>query len=85
MASYGLGFSHTEVSQKCSELTTSKKRSRKDLRSLWRRVVKPDTAVDTFLTIRSEQATSTKPQIKILGGRYTGRVQGFLPLFSGVM
>ena len=66
MVSYGLGFSHSDINEKCSKMTR-KKKSKKDLKSLWRRM-KPDTTVDTVLTISSDQAS--KPQTKILGGRY---------------
>ena len=63
MASYGLGFSHSEISEKCDKITR-KKRSKKGLKSLWSKVKQPD----TFLTITTGRAT--KPETKILGGRY---------------
>ena len=89
MTSYRLGFSHSDVSisenENCRKMIR-KKRSQKGLMSLYSRV-KPGTAVDrldTFLTIRSEQAN--KPQTEILGGSFSSLLHYFrVQRFSSII
>ena len=72
MASYGLGFTHSDISEKCREVTevSRGKKSIRRLRSLWSRAVpvKSNNLVDTVLTIRPDHQGSQQPQTRILGG-----------------